>query len=236
MNTLRQNENYLLGSEESIKALAEKETSSILLVSDSHGALFVLTSILKEFGQRCDALIFTGDGMSDLTACFEEALYEKSFSSCLPPVAGFVAGNNDTDMYPCVNPDYTPDNGQNYYGQIKVPLRNVLTASGHKIFFTHGHRYSLYNGTDAVTAACRDADAEVAVFGHTHVPSWEVKYPCISVINPGSCSRPRQLTPPSFAILNLKMAVQPSDVVFYRITGRGFEPFIPKTPYESFSC
>ena len=81
MNKLCQGEDFLLGDQKSVLSLAESQTSTILIISDSHGAFYTLAAILKEFGSQSDALVFCGDGMSDLTACFEESVYEKSFSN-----------------------------------------------------------------------------------------------------------------------------------------------------------
>ncbi len=231
MNSLVQDNTLLLGSRESIEQLSLKEKSRILIFSDSHGAYNTLFTILNTFGEASDALIFCGDGMSDLTKCFEEALYEKKFSNCLPPVVAFVEGNNDTDMYPCANKKYRPDNGEPYYTQIKVPLNATLTASGHKIFITHGHRYALYNGLDSLLNAAQQEHADVAVFGHSHIAGSQIKYPHTLLINPGSCRLPRNFQPPSFALLTLEKGKNAEDVTFFKFTGSGIKPFIPsETP------
>ena len=228
MNSLtQQKDSLLLGSKKAIEELAKKDSSRILLISDSHGAFFTFSTILKEFGKTCDALVFCGDGMSDFTKCVEEALYEKSFSECFPPVAAFVQGNNDTDMYPCANPMYSPKKDEPYFCQIKVPQYAVLRASGHRILAVHGHRLSLYNGHGGIVQAALREHADTAVYGHTHFPVWEVNYPKISVINPGSCSRPRGMMPPSFAILTLNAGKPAEDVVFYKLELNGIKPFIP---------
>ena len=227
MNSLSQDQTLLLGSRDSIEKLSLKEKSRILIFSDSHGAYNTLFTILNTFGESSDALIFCGDGMSDLTKCFEEALYEKKFSNCLPPVVAFVEGNNDTDMYPCANNKYKPDNGEPYYTQIKVPLNATLTASGHKIFITHGHRYALYDGLDFLLDAAHEEDADIVVFGHSHIAGSEIKYPHTLVINPGSCRLPRNLQPPAFALLTLEKERPAEDVTFFKLAGSGIKPFIP---------
>ena len=46
--------------------LYETDSSRILVVSDTHGHYPVFEAIVREYGPRCDALLFAGDGMWDL--------------------------------------------------------------------------------------------------------------------------------------------------------------------------
>ena len=228
MNTLIQDkDSLLLGSREAIETLAEKQSSRILLISDSHGAAFTFSAILKQFGKDSDALIFCGDGMSDFTRCMEEASKDESFAECFPSVAAFVQGNNDTDMYPCINPEYGKKKDADYFSQLQVPLRSTFFASSHRILAVHGHRYSLYNGSRQIVQAAKNEKADVVIFGHTHFPLWEINYPYISVINPGSISRPRGMMPPGFAVLELEKGKAAEKVTFYKIGSDGMNPFIP---------
>ena len=228
MNSLTQdNTSLLIGSRQDIEALEKKHDSRILLVSDSHGAAFTFSTILKEFGKSSDALIFCGDGISDLTRCMEEAVHDRTFAECIPPVIAFVRGNNDTDMYPYANPSFKAGNDEPYFLQMNVPLHASLCASGHRILAAHGHTFHLYSGHEALVQAALNEKADTVVFGHTHFPLWEISFPSVCVINPGSCSRPREMMPPSFAVLSLEKGKPAEDVIFYKIDLHGINPFIP---------
>ena len=131
----------------------------ICLFSDSHGsARPMITAIKRENPQLC---FFLGDGERDLAAV------QDHFPD-LPFYA--VRGNCD--------------------------LRSRLSASltcaigGVRIFATHGHLYQVkYEpALETLTAAAREADAAIALFGHTHQPCCMEK-DGITLLNPGSVSR-----------------------------------------------
>ncbi|HMM06621.1 MAG TPA: YfcE family phosphodiesterase [Clostridiales bacterium] len=54
-----------------------------------------------------------------------------------------------------------------------------------KIFMTHGHRYRVKFGLEALTEAALAAGANVILFGHTHRPYLQ-KYPDYTIMNPGT--------------------------------------------------
>ena len=75
--------------------------------------------------------------------------------------------------------------------------------AGHTIFLTHGHRQNVYRGLDSLLYAAEEAGADIAVFGHTHIPLAE-RIGDILVINPGSLTYPRQPGhKPSYALLTV---------------------------------
>jgi len=84
------------------------------------------------------------------------------------------------------------------------------------------------DGTDALERECEAAGADIALYGHTHIAA-EIRR-SVYIVNPGSISYPRSLTPPSFAVLELDG--KNSNAVFYRIDvrfdGMHFTPFTPK--------
>lgn len=67
----------------------------------------------------------------------------------------------------------------------------LIEIAGHKAFITHGHIYGGKWGIGTMKDIALENGAEIIMFGHTHEPIIE-KYPGITVINPGSLSRPRQ--------------------------------------------
>ncbi len=51
-----------------------------------------------------------------------------------------------------------------------VPETRLETFGAYRIFMTHGHRYGVKYSPEGVIAAALAADADVALYGHTHLP------------------------------------------------------------------
>ena len=66
MIEISQHAQNIIGSREAIAALENKDHARLLVLSDSHGRYGILESIIRRFGGECDALIFCGDGVSDI--------------------------------------------------------------------------------------------------------------------------------------------------------------------------
>lgn len=227
MNTFHQDKSLLIGSSEAIAALAKKESAALLIVSDSHYSPSILYRILVERGSRADALIFCGDGMGDIASLFEKAQKEESFSYCMPPVISIVEGNGDADRYPVLNPDYEKNKHSDYYAELQVPVTQKFTVARHVVFSTHGHRYSLLNGTNALARAAKKENADLVFYGHTHLALAEQK-PSMLVLNPGSCARPRGGQPPCFAEVRVKSDSLFFEYSFHIVTASGdFPGYIP---------
>ena len=120
----------------------------------------------------CDKLVFLGDGLDD-TEYFKKA-------TGLPIVA--VRGNND----------YSTD----------APWSETFTASGVKIFCTHGHRYHVKSDLLRLYLAGAEVGANVVLFAHTHRPV-VTNENGILMINPGSLGDPRSLLRPSLVLLDV---------------------------------
>lgn len=69
---------------------------------------------------------------------------------------------------------------------------NVIEAGGHRIFATHGHLYQVDMRLDLLRFAALENDCDIAMYGHTHVPYLEEDPDDITILNPGSISKPRQ--------------------------------------------
>ena len=85
------------------------------------------------------------------------------------------------------------------------PAYLVVEAAGKKIFCAHGHRYMVKDGTELLRSVARDNDCCAALFGHTH----ERYIACedgIDIMNPGSCSCPRDGNKPSYGIIDINDA------------------------------
>ena len=73
---------------------------------------------------------------------------------------------------------------------------------GTKIFITHGHTLGVKNSTAVLSAAARQSDCKIALYGHTHVPN--IKYEDgLYIVNPGSCARSRD-GGNSYAVIDIR--------------------------------
>ena len=80
-----------------------------------------------------------------------------------------------------------------------APVSYIVNWHGRRILLLHGHTVS---GLLSLLYAARQANADVVMFGHSHVPSIET-VEGVLMLNPGSLSRPRTAKGPSVAILTL---------------------------------
>ena len=133
----------------------------ILVVSDSHRRTAGLEKALKNMSGHMDMMIHLGD--SELSPEFIRGLTDK-------PVV-MVRGNCD------------------FYGGL--PETEIVDLGVHKLFVTHGHRYSCKAGHDMLVRSAMENGADVVMYGHTHVP-YLGEESGIMVLNPGSIEEPRQ--------------------------------------------
>lgn len=72
-----------------------------------------------------------------------------------------------------------------------IPQDKLIDIGKYRVFLTHGHRYQVNFGTQTLEEAARLRGADIAVYGHTHVPLIR-QGKDLTVLNPGSLSLPRQ--------------------------------------------
>ena len=94
--------------------------------------------------ERPDAVLHLGDHLTDAE--------ELSFA-CQEPDFYYVPGN-------C---DYAPT----------VPQSLTLEFDDVRVFMTHGHIYGVKRDLTALAGAAKDAGAQLALFGHTHIQHME---------------------------------------------------------------
>ena len=145
----------------------------ILVFSDTHGDTERMFWILKDVKKHISAVIHAGDYESDA------AQIEKKYPDL--PVYG-VCGNCD-------------------FAQIMPPVR-IIELCGKRILITHGHRYNVHSGYMNLAYTALENGADICIFGHTHIPVIE-KHEDIFIINPGSLSRPRGFSKPSYAVIDI---------------------------------
>lgn len=73
----------------------------------------------------------------------------------------------------------------------QAPSYQVLKLHGHTIAITHGHQQRVNMGVDILKYWALEKEADIVMYGHTHVPFLE-QSSTLTVLNPGSISRPRQ--------------------------------------------
>ena len=148
--------------------------SSILVISDSHGDIPAFIAVLEwAKGLNIDEAVFLGDGVDDIAPAAARTGFNRSWHT--------VRGNGDY--------------------QFSIPDNTVLTLpSGRKLFLTHGHRYNVREGYKSLAVIARNAGAEAALFGHTHIPYCGTTEG-VFLLNPGSISRPRSNAGYTFAVM-----------------------------------
>ena len=77
---------------------------------------------------------------------------------------------------------------ENTQAQLKTAQDGLAAFDGVVIFYTHGHMYGVKYDLDTLADAASARGAEVALFGHTHIPHAETRSK-VFLFNPGSCGR-----------------------------------------------
>lgn len=230
MISLIQNRNGIIGDSSYIKSLNSLESARILVVSDSHGDYSVFRNIITRFGKTTDALVFCGDGASEIAGAVDEAAASAEFAECVPGAVIFVRGNGDPGFICTRERIRLPEDTEAGYPERRLSIPTVQTAEicGRRILVAHGHTMSIKYGTDLLLAEATAENCGIAIFGHSHIPENRTERG-VTLMNPGSCSLPRGGFPPSFAIMTIGRGIL--DTSFIRITrkssGTEFSLFTP---------
>ena len=75
-----------------------------------------------------------------------------------------------------------------YTAAIREPLDGLAGFDQTVVFYTHGHMYGVKYDLDTLADAAAARGAEVALFGHSHIPHAEQRGN-VFLFNPGSCGR-----------------------------------------------
>ncbi len=130
----------------------------ILVVSDSHGDYNSLYKLVR-MQSNAEIVLFLGDGSEEYDLV-RQSFPEKMFYG--------VRGNND------------------WYCQL--PMTQEITLEGKKIIMAHGHTFGVKYGLEKYAQYARDRGADIALFGHTHVP-FERYEDGLYLLNPGALHR-----------------------------------------------
>lgn len=132
-----------------------------------------------------DMLIHLGDYVED----------GEKISKVLGIPITIVAGNGD------------PGSNYNEYELVEV--------NGKRILLTHGHRLNVVRNLDSLYYKALEMEADIALFGHTHVPV-NVIYDDIIIMNPGSPSLPRGgSTSKTFGLIEIREKIETEILTIY---------------------
>jgi len=145
----------------------------ILVMSDSHRDLTNARSVINTIGKNIDLIIHLGDCEEDVQELILE-YPDNKFE--------YVIGNCDYNSF--------------------HDTKKLLNLGKVKVFITHGHRYNVKWGYDTIAYAAEEQEADVVLFGHTHMPQL-ANLGKIKLMNPGSISQPRGINIPSYGIMNI---------------------------------
>lgn len=82
------------------------------------------------------------------------------------------------------------------------PSSGLEILCGRKIFYTHGHTLGVKYGVDNLLKTAEKCGYDIVLYGHTHVS--QVLYENgIYIVNPGSCSEPRE-GGKSYAVIDIE--------------------------------
>ena len=68
-----------------------------------------------------------------------------------------------------------------------LPDVRLLELGGRRVLLTHGHRYRVKSDLYRLSLAAREQGAQVAVYGHTHIPN-RMEDNGLLLLNPGALS------------------------------------------------
>ena len=142
---------------------------TLLIVSDSHGRVDRLARLF-ELHKRVDALIFLGDGLSDL---------DRAGVKNYPFTVFSVKGNCDS--------------GMGSINAMRSKEEITFNFEGISFYALHGHTRGVKSTMVNALYAAEEKGADVLLFGHTHEPidtyiadgEYNLSKP-IHIFNPGS--------------------------------------------------
>jgi len=177
-----------------VTAVDAGRTADFLVVSDSHGDADALARVFSWAGRKgIGTVAFLGDGVRDLDRAADRSGFRFFYRT--------VRGNGDDDP--------------------SLPFQRSVDFAGRRFLLAHGHAHGVLDGLDSLAFAARAANAEAALFGHTHIP-FSAEYRGLLFLNPGSLSRPRGGSEPSFAVVTCPVSGEgPLSVRHWRLDAAG---------------
>ena len=145
-----------------------------LIFSDSHNSVWLMNELTEKYISKINCILHLGD-------CTEDMDDIRVKYPSLPIYQ--IRGNNDYDSL--------------------YPAEKTITLGEKRIYMTHGHRQKVYYNTDTLYYTAAQEQADIALFGHTHVPYLENEGG-IMIMNPGSITLPRGGFNRTFAFITIE--------------------------------
>lgn len=83
-----------------------------------------------------------------------------------------------------------------------LPEYRIIDLKDHKILVAHGHRMMFLDNREMLVTKAMSFGCDIVCFGHTHIFEDRI-INGIHIVNPGSISRNRDGSSPSYAIINI---------------------------------
>lgn len=144
----------------------------VAIVSDTHFRIKNFIDSVKKI-KDLELIIHLGDMVDDANAIRDELN--------LPMFV--VRGNND-------------------YNAENTPWKQLIRLENHKIIITHGHKERVNFGYSNLLYTAKDADAEMILFGHTHV-YFNKLVDGVRILNPGSAGFDRGGDYESYVLMDI---------------------------------
>lgn len=131
----------------------------ILILSDSHSSLRFMHQCINAVAPDC--IMHLGDYYDDAVAI--------------------------SDEYPGIPLIHVPGNCDAYRAPIKAPKILTPVIEGVQFYLSHGHLHNVKMGEYEFIRSAIAIHAQVALYGHTHIPECHCEPNGLWVMNPGSC-------------------------------------------------
>ena len=145
----------------------------ILILSDSHGVTKLMTDVIAKHMNHMACTLFLGDYLRDI-----EKVADKFRDTAFHAVPG------NCDFYS------------------NLPRELTMEVGGKKIWMSHGDHFGVKSGYQRIEAAAAAREADICLFGHTHIPIAYEKNG-ILFLNPGSITEPRGSIGKSYAVVEI---------------------------------
>ena len=164
----------------------------IAIVSEIHADARALQLALDDM-PACELLLCAGDSISEYRFCPKTVeILKRAGAHC-------IQGNHETVLFGGRNPGYLQKCKQTFSEAslaylATAPLSKEFECDGLKILMVHASPWEpyeeyIYPGSQRLEEFAR-LPYDMVCYGHTHVPVVHQAGP-VTVINPGSCSQPR---------------------------------------------
>lgn len=83
-----------------------------------------------------------------------------------------------------------------------VPSVGLENIAGKNILYTHGHNFDVKYGIERLKDVAQQRGCDIVLYGHTHISN-VVYDDGLYIVNPGSCSQPRDGSRPSYCVIDI---------------------------------